>query len=86
MMPQAGIRLAGILNQCFDSPATALNTSDTTICDKVYDGKYLKSSHITFLNVVGAYPNQKFSVVVKGNGRMTCGADLSVYIFILPAK
>jgi hypothetical protein len=66
---QAGIRLAGILNQCFDSPAAALNTSDTTICDKVYDGKYLEGSQITFLNVGGAYPSQKFSVVIKGSDR-----------------
>jgi hypothetical protein len=65
---QAGIRLAGILNECFD-PSAVTHLSDTTICDKVYDGKYLESSQITLLNLGGAYPNQKISVVIKGADR-----------------
>jgi S1/P1 Nuclease len=65
---QAGIRLAGILNQCFDPPKIA-PLSDTTICDKIYDGKFLESSQITFLNLGGAYPNQKISIVIKGADR-----------------
>ena len=62
---QAGIRLAGILNQCFD----AAPGSDTTICEKVYDGKFLESGQITFLHLGGAYPNQKLSIVIKGKDR-----------------
>jgi len=65
---QAGIRLAGILNQCFD-PSAVTHPSDTTICEKVFDGKFLESSQITFLNLGGAYPNQKISVVIKGADR-----------------
>jgi hypothetical protein len=78
---QAGIRLAGILNQCFDpqntnaaqNTSTAQNTTtaqkDTTICDKVFDGKFLESSRITFLNLGGSFPNQKISIVIKGTDR-----------------
>jgi hypothetical protein len=65
---QAGIRLAGVLNQCFDPPG-ATAPVDTTVCDKVFDGKYLEGKQITFLNLGGFYPNQKLSVVIKGSVR-----------------
>jgi hypothetical protein len=66
---QAGIRLAGILNQSFDPQNTIATQKDTTICDKVFDARFLESSQITFLNLGGAYPNQKISVVIKGADR-----------------
>ena len=65
---QAGIRLAAVLNQSLD-PATTTRPKDTTICDKVFDGRYLESSQITFLNLGGNYPHQKISVVIKGTDR-----------------
>jgi hypothetical protein len=66
---QAGVRLAGILNQSFDPQTANVQLHDTTICDKVFDAKYLESSQITFLNLGGAYPNQKISIVIKGADR-----------------
>jgi hypothetical protein len=42
---------------------------DTTVCDKMFDGKFLESSQITLLNLGGAYPNQKITVVIKGADR-----------------
>jgi hypothetical protein len=65
---QAGIRLAGVLNQSFDPPAT-FHPADTTICEKVFDGRYLEGKQITFLNLGGFYPNQKLSIVIKGDVR-----------------
>lgn len=65
---QAGIRLANVLNQSLD-PVAVNRPKDTTICDKVFDGKFLESSQITFLNLGGAYPHQKISVVIKGADR-----------------
>ncbi len=61
---QAGIRLAGILNQSFDN-----QTKDTTVCDKMVDGKFIESSQITLLNVGGAYPNQKITIIIRGGDR-----------------
>ena len=43
--------------------------TDTSVCDKMFDGKYLESSQITLLNLGGAYPNQKITVVIKGADR-----------------
>jgi len=48
---------------------TAKSVADTTICDKVFGGKFLDNSQITFLNLGGVYPNQKISVVIKGKNR-----------------
>ena len=75
---QAGIRLAGVLNEIFknglvgDSPAVASTATAahpdklTTICDKVYSTKKLESGMV-FLNLGGDYPNQKLSVVIRKN-------------------
>jgi hypothetical protein len=43
--------------------------TDTSVCDKMFDGKFLESSQITLLNLGGAYPNQKMTVVIKGSDR-----------------
>jgi hypothetical protein len=66
---QAGIRLAGILNNAFDPSAESGAPEDTTVCYKVYGGKYLEGSQITLLNLGGPFPDQKFTVVIKGNDR-----------------
>jgi hypothetical protein len=66
---QAGIRLAGILNQSFDPQNKTTAHKDTTVCDKVFDGKFLESAGITFLNLGGAFPDRKISVVIKGADR-----------------
>ena len=66
---QAGIRLAGILNQAFDLSMGSNITGDTTVCYKVFGGKFLEGSQITFLNLGAAYPDQKISVVIKGGDR-----------------
>ncbi len=42
---------------------------DTSVCDKMFDGKFLENSQITLLNLGGAYPNQKITVVIKGADR-----------------
>jgi hypothetical protein len=43
--------------------------TDTSVCDKMFDGKFFESSQITLLNLGGAYPNQKITVVIKGADR-----------------
>ena len=42
---------------------------DTSVCDKMFDGKFLEKNQITLLNLGGAYPNQKITVVIKGTDR-----------------
>lgn len=81
---QAGIRLAGVLNDIFkngpagDSPAasaTVVNkgpeekSESGSICDKVYSTKLLEGSGMVFLNLGGEYPNQKMTIVIKGKDR-----------------
>lgn len=61
---QAGIRLAGVLNQSFDALA-----KDTSVYEKMHDGKHLKGSQTTLLNLGGAYPNQKITIAIKGADR-----------------
>ncbi|HSZ33193.1 MAG TPA: hypothetical protein VK772_07770 [Puia sp.] len=46
-----------------------LAKTDTSVCDKMYDGKFIENSQITLLNLGGAYPNQKITVVIKGADR-----------------
>jgi len=43
--------------------------SDTSVCDKVFDGKYIDSNHITCLNLGGASPGQKIRIIIKGKDR-----------------
>ena len=45
------------------------NISDTSVCDKVFDGKYIDSNHVTCLNLGGASPGQKIRVIIKGKDR-----------------
>ena len=42
---------------------------DTSVCDKMFGGKFLESSQITLLNLGGNYPNQKITIVIKGADR-----------------
>ena len=42
---------------------------NVTICSKVFGGKYLDQSGITFLNVGGNYPDALLSIVIKGDDR-----------------
>ncbi len=43
--------------------------SDTSVCDKVFDGKYIDSNHITWINLGGASPGQKIRILIKGSDR-----------------
>jgi hypothetical protein len=45
------------------------NISDTSVCDKVFDGKYIDSNHITLISLGGSSPGQKISIVIKGKDR-----------------
>jgi hypothetical protein len=45
------------------------NISDTSVCDKVFDGKYIDSNHVTCLNLGGASPGQKIRIIIKGKDR-----------------
>jgi hypothetical protein len=47
-------------------PATI---SDTSVCDKVFDGKYIDSSRNTLISLGGASPGQKIMIVIKGKDR-----------------
>jgi hypothetical protein len=40
-----------------------------TICDKVYNGKFISASNTTVLYLGGDYPNQALTVVISGAGR-----------------
>ncbi|MDP4148831.1 MAG: S1/P1 nuclease [Bacteroidota bacterium] len=52
------------------SPASSLSPgSTTTLCDKVYTTRYFESSQMTLLNVGAAYPNQKLTIMIKGEDR-----------------
>ena len=44
---------------------------NATVCGIVYGGHYAKSSkgQPTFINLDGAYPNQKFTIVIWGDDR-----------------
>ena len=45
------------------------NISDTSVCDKVFDGKYSDSNHITSISLGGASPGQKIRIIIKGKDR-----------------
>ena len=49
--------------------AAVSDTSRVTICDKVFGGKYFSNSGMTLLNLGGDYPDQKISIVIKGDDR-----------------
>lgn len=76
---QAGIRLAGLLNNIFNtsrivaaSPAKNTNPKTggkVTKCEKVFSTKFFAGSQVTLLNLGGDYPNQKLTVMIKGEDR-----------------
>jgi S1/P1 Nuclease len=77
---QAGIRLAGVLNTIFNQPGKFADSTSTTItpaksgnkvtiCDKVFTSKYFDGSQMTLLNLGAAYPNQKLTIMIKGDDR-----------------
>jgi hypothetical protein len=39
------------------------------VVEKIYGGRYLSSSSLTLLNVVGDFPNQKLTLVIRGTDR-----------------
>ena len=43
-------------------------SSDTSVCDKVFDGKYNDSNHVTTLNLGGISAGQ-IRIVIKGKDR-----------------
>jgi hypothetical protein len=45
------------------------NFSDTSVCDKVFDGKYTDSNHITCISLGGASPGEKIKIIIKGKDR-----------------
>jgi hypothetical protein len=52
------------------SPASTLSPGSTaTFCDQVYSTRYFESSQLTLLNVGAAYPNQKLTIMIKGEDR-----------------
>ncbi|HWB27585.1 MAG TPA: S1/P1 nuclease [Chitinophagaceae bacterium] len=81
---QAGIRLAGLLNEVFKN---GLQTSAAEVkvipaapagdsyCDVVYGGKYFDNSGMTLLNLGGAYPNNTMTVVIYKKDRGNWNED-----------
>jgi hypothetical protein len=43
--------------------------SDTSVCDKVFDGKYIDSSHNTCISLGSPFPGQKITILIKGKDR-----------------
>lgn len=81
---KAGIRLAGVLNEIFKggpingalilpqpvaSSEEAAKTGMQTVCDKVYNAKVIEGSEMTLLNLGGVYPDQKLTIMIRGNNR-----------------
>lgn len=76
---QAGIRLAGVLNGIFNTAVTVTappvkNTTlkageKVTICEKVFSTKFFDGSQMTLLNLGAEYPNQKLTIMIKGEDR-----------------
>jgi hypothetical protein len=81
---RAGIRLAGVLNEIFKggpingamippppmaSSEDATKTGTQTVCDKVYSTKVIEGSEMTLLNLGGAYPDQKLTIMIRGKDR-----------------
>ena len=85
---QAGVRLAGVLNEIFKGgpvnsaiippppmadnqyPLVEEDVIMGTVCDKVSGGRYIDGSGITFINLGGAYPNQKLTIMIKAEDRV----------------
>ena len=46
-----------------------LKFADTSVCDKVFDGKYMENDHLTMISLGGASPGQKITILIKGTDR-----------------
>lgn len=77
-LAQAGIRLAGLLNEVFKNglPASAAEVkiipaapAGDSYCDAVYGGKYFDNSGMTLLNLGAAFPNNTMTVVIYKKDR-----------------
>jgi len=83
-LQQAGIRLAGLLNEVFKKglPQSAAEVkvipaapAGDSYCDVVYGGKYFDNSGMTLLNLGAAYPNSTMTVVIYKKDRANWGDD-----------
>jgi hypothetical protein len=45
------------------------NYSDTSVCDKVFDGKYSETDQLTMISLGGVSPGQKMTILIKGTDR-----------------
>lgn len=77
-LQQAGIRLAGLLNEIFKNGITQsaaevkiipASPAGDSYCDVVHGGKYFDNSGMTLLNLGGAYPNNTMTVVIYKKDR-----------------
>ena len=59
------------------SPAST--PGDTTVCDVVSGGRYFEASGLTLINVGGAYPNQKITILIRGENRSRFPASPESY-------
>ncbi len=83
-LEQAGIRLAGLLNEVFKNglPQSAAEVkvipavpTGDSYCDVVYGGKYFDNSGMTLLNLGAAYPNSTMTVVIYKKDRGNWSED-----------
>jgi hypothetical protein len=51
-------------------PRSTTNTGNTSpVCDSVYSTRYFDGSQMTLLNLGGAYPDQKLTIMIRGADR-----------------
>lgn len=86
-LQQAGIRLAGLLNEVFKNglpqsaaevkimPAEGAKPASDSYCDVVYGGKGFDNSGMTLFNLGGAYPNNTMTVVIYKKDRGNWSQD-----------
>jgi len=86
-LQQAGIRLAGLLNEVFKNglansapevkiiPAEGAKPVGDSYCDLVFGGKYFDNSGMTLLNLGAAYPNSTMTIVINGKDRNKWSED-----------
>ncbi len=83
-LQQAGIRLAGLLNEVFKNGLASsaaevkvipLAPAGDSYCDVVYGGKYFDNSGMTLLNLGGVYPNNTMTVVIYKKDRGNWSED-----------
>ncbi|HEY4206298.1 MAG TPA: S1/P1 nuclease, partial [Puia sp.] len=81
-LEQAGVRLAGLLNEIFKdglpasvagpaalTPSTTMEPAGDNFCAVVYGGKYFDNSGMTLLNLGAPYPNNTMTVVIYKKDR-----------------